>query len=158
MSIAPRSQDWIGGEPRSIAAAGMLSRRGAMCALSSPPMIDRGVQNLGVEIRPRGAGKLLVDSRAHGSLAPAPLPLVLIAVLDAASPPRPLHLRQIPKPGLWQGGGLRLPGMDFLLAGRGIDRLAAMSFIVLPLPPRRAAVAGSRAYRKWRGAAPLRGR
>src|SRR5215467_1935191 len=34
----------------------------------------------------------------------------------------------------------------------------AMSFIVLPLPPRRAAVAGSRAYRKWRGAAPLRGR
>ena len=26
------------------------------------------------------------------------------------------------------------------------------------LPPRRAAVAGSRAYRKWRGAAPLRGR
>jgi hypothetical protein len=39
-----------------------------------------------------------------------------------------------------------------------IDRLAAMSFIVLPLPPRRAAVAGSRAYRKWRAAAPLRGR
>src|SRR5262249_1641922 len=39
-----------------------------------------------------------------------------------------------------------------------IDRLAAMSFIVLPLPPRRAAVAGSRACRKWRGAAPLRGR
>lgn len=39
-----------------------------------------------------------------------------------------------------------------------IDRLAAMSFIVLPLPPRRAAVAGIRAYRKWRGAAPLRGR
>ena len=34
----------------------------------------------------------------------------------------------------------------------------ALSFIVLPLPPRRAAVAGSRAYRKWRGAAPLRGR
>jgi hypothetical protein len=34
----------------------------------------------------------------------------------------------------------------------------SMSFIVLPLPPRRAAVAGSRAYRKWRGAAPLRGR
>src|SRR5262249_10044763 len=32
---------------------------------------------------------------------------------------------------------------------------AAMLFIVLPLPPRRAAVAGSRAYRKWRGAAPL---
>jgi len=39
-----------------------------------------------------------------------------------------------------------------------IDRLAAMSFIVLPLPPRRAAVAGIRVYRKWRGAAPLRGR
>ena len=36
--------------------------------------------------------------------------------------------------------------------------LAALSFIVLPLPPRRAAVAGSRAYRKWRGATPLRGR
>lgn len=34
----------------------------------------------------------------------------------------------------------------------------AIPFIVLPLPPRRAAVAGSRAYRKWRGAAPLRGR
>jgi hypothetical protein len=34
----------------------------------------------------------------------------------------------------------------------------SMSFIVLPLPPPRAAVAGSRAYRKWRGAAPLRGR
>jgi hypothetical protein len=34
----------------------------------------------------------------------------------------------------------------------------ALSFIVLPLSPRRAAVAGSRAYRKWRGAAPLRGR
>jgi hypothetical protein len=34
----------------------------------------------------------------------------------------------------------------------------ALSFIVFPLPPRRAAVAGSRAYRKWRGAAPLRGR
>ena len=33
-----------------------------------------------------------------------------------------------------------------------------LSFIVLPLPPRRAAVADSRAYRKWRGAAPLRAR
>ena len=34
----------------------------------------------------------------------------------------------------------------------------AIPFIVLPLPPRRAAVAGSRAYRKRRGATPLRGR
>ena len=41
--------------------------------------------------------------------------------------------------------------------GQAGHRLAAISFIVLPLPPRRAAVAGSRAYRKWRGAAPLRG-
>src|SRR5262245_12839145 len=39
-----------------------------------------------------------------------------------------------------------------------IDRLAAMLFIALPIRTRRAAVAGSRAYRKWRGAAPLRGR
>ena len=45
-----------------------------------------------------------------------------------------------------------------LLVASVIDRLAAMSFMVLPLPPRRAAVAGSRAYRKWRGAAPLHGR
>ena len=40
----------------------------------------------------------------------------------------------------------------------GYGKNAPLSFIVLPLPPRRAAVAGSRAYRKWRGAAPLRGR
>src|SRR5262249_53160910 len=39
-----------------------------------------------------------------------------------------------------------------------IERLAAMSFIVLPLHPRRAAGADSRAYRKWREAALLRGR
>src|SRR5262249_13240433 len=47
---------------------------------------------------------------------------------------------------------------DVTNSGSDRAQLATMSFIVLPLPPRRAAVAGSRAYRKWRGAAPLRGR
>jgi hypothetical protein len=44
------------------------------------------------------------------------------------------------------------------LASRGPSTEDILSFIVLPLPPRQAAVAGSRAYRKWRGAALLRGR
>jgi len=47
---------------------------------------------------------------------------------------------------------------DVTNSGSDRAQLANMSFIVLPLPPRRAAVAGSRAYRKWRGATPLRGR
>ena len=42
------------------------------------------------------------------------------------------------------------------LHSSGYGKNAALSFIVLPLPPRRAAVAGSRTYRKWRGAARLR--
>ena len=45
-----------------------------------------------------------------------------------------------------------------LLAASVIDCPDAMSRIVLPFPPRRAAGAGSRAYRKWRGAAPPPGR
>jgi hypothetical protein len=42
MSIAPRSQDWHGGEPH------MLNRRGATCAPSSRLMIG-GLVSLGVD-------------------------------------------------------------------------------------------------------------
>src|SRR5262249_25912607 len=60
-------------------------------------------------------------------------------------------------------------GLDFQLGGFAVDPPTVSGkrstraewpvlVIVPPLPPRRAAVEGSRAYRKWRGAAPLRGR
>src|SRR5262249_15573613 len=58
-------------------------------------------------------------------------------------------------------GALRFEHRPDRLKRPAPDGQCAMQYravIVLPLPRRQAAVAGSRAYRKWRGAAPLHGR
>ena len=57
---------------------------------------------------------------------------------------------QIPDPSALLPCAFRYSGLQ--------GEVQALYFIVLPLPPRRAAVVGTQAYRKWRGAAPLRGR
>src|SRR6516225_11011411 len=63
--------------------------------------------------------------------------------------------RHLVRPGLVLGEHLDSLHVDHV--GNLSMPLRAIIFGNLPLPPRRAAVAGSRAYRKWRGAAPLRG-
>jgi hypothetical protein len=107
MSIAQRSQDWLGGEPSSIAAADKLNRRGATCASSSRRMIDRGVQNLGVGDSPAGRGhhprtrftlahglrffklSIIIDSYRIGPALAAGVvvPIILLRRRAAALPP-----------------------------------------------------------------------
>src|SRR5215471_4072363 len=76
----------------------------------------------------------------------------------AASGARQLRGRQVQYSSRGGNRAHLIIAHDVTNSGSDRAQLANMSFIVLPLPPLRAAVAGSRAYRKWRGAAPLRGR
>src|SRR5262249_54080115 len=54
--------------------------------------------------------------------------------------------------------GMQRPYHAVALDVSGYDKNAPCRSFVLPLLPRRAATVGSRAHRKWRGAAPFRGR
>src|SRR5499426_3244603 len=125
-----------------------------------PAFAPQQHMNAPIAVAHAGSGDLL-DPFAQLSLPSSTRAVVVGRSIDwqrAAStsnahpPGRPRMIHHLTLPGRLQSFR-RITSCSIALSS-----LAAMSFIVLPLPPRRAAVAGNRAYRKWRGAAPLRGR